>query len=210
MRLRWAAILSLGTIPILAQQDRPLLHFGFEKAGLAVPHYEIDLYADGEGVYRLPRGAAQPQSAIITVRAATVRVIFAATDAVVSNHCGTREKNLADEGTKLLEYFAAGVRSSCSFNYSDDEKLRAAAEAFQEIAETVQAGARLEQERRFDRLGLDAEVDSFTDLVKAGHAIEVQNIAPVLKAIANDDRVMDRVRRKAARLLQDALPDNSR
>jgi hypothetical protein len=49
-------------------------------------------------------------------------------------------------------------------------------------------------------------MDSLISENKDGRAIELQNIAPVLQSIVDDDRVMERVRRKAARLLQDAAP----
>jgi hypothetical protein len=78
--------------------------------------------------------------------------------------------------------------------------------AFEAIAETMQYGARLQHEHRFDRLSLDAEIDSLVAEAKEGRAIELQNIAPVLQSIVDDDRVIDRVRRKTARLLQDAAP----
>ena len=72
------------------------------------------------------------------------------------------------------------------------------------MAETLQMGERLAHERRFDRLGLDATLDSLIDEVKGGRAIEVQNIAPVLQGIVGDERLMERVRSKAAHLLESA------
>jgi hypothetical protein len=77
----------------------------------------------------------------------------------------------------------------------------------------MQYGDRLQREHRYDRLGLDAEIDSLTSEAQADRAIELQNIAPVLQSILEDDRVMERVRRKAGRLLQLAgvapAPDSS-
>lgn len=43
---------------------------------------------------------------------------------------------------------------------------------------------------------------SLEEEIKAGRAIEVGNIAPTLRSIAEDPRVIDRVRRKAARMLE--------
>ena len=75
---------------------------------------------------------------------------------------------------------------------------------FQAIAETMQRGERLQHDLRYDRLGLDAEMESLVAAKESGSAIEIGNIAPVLQALVEDDHVIDRVRRRAARLLQDA------
>jgi hypothetical protein len=94
--------------------------------------------------------------------------------------------------------------SACTFNYSDDKALMDAVAGFQAIAATMQTGARLQHAHRYDRLALDADMDSLGEAVKNGTAIELENIAPVLQSIVDDERVIDRARRKAARLLQDA------
>jgi hypothetical protein len=78
--------------------------------------------------------------------------------------------------------------------------------AFQSIAETMQAGERLRHEERYDRLALDAEMEALLVAVHDGSAIEVDNIAFVLRPLIADEHVIGRVRREAARLLQD--PDS--
>ncbi|HLI77245.1 MAG TPA: hypothetical protein VKV02_09895, partial [Acidobacteriaceae bacterium] len=90
------------------------------------------------------------------------------------------------------------------YNYSDDDRVNDATTAFEAVAETLQYGDRLAAKLRFDRLGLDTEVDGLQAAVTEGRALEVGNIAPILQTISDDERVMDRVRRKAARLLQGA------
>jgi hypothetical protein len=74
---------------------------------------------------------------------------------------------------------------------------------FLAIADTMQRGERLQHELRYDRLGLDAEMESLVDAQKSGSAIEIGNIASILQTLVSDDHVIDRVRRRAARLLQD-------
>ena len=188
------------------QGDLKLMHFGFEQAAQVVSRYEFNVYENGAGVYleRATGESAQKPDAGIRVSPATLATIFAAKDAVSADRCGTKMKNVADTGAKTLEYFAGGVKSSCVFHYSDDAKVRDAAEAFMAMAETLQMGERLAHERRFDRLGLDATLDSLIDEVKGGRAIEVQNIAPVLQGIVGDERLMERVRSKAAHLMESA------
>ena len=189
----------------LPQGDLKLMHFGFEQAQQSVPRYAFELYENGAGVYNAPEDgkSAQPKvSGAIRVSPATLQIIFAAKDAILANHCGTKAKNIADTGTKTLEYFSEGVKSACVFNYSDDVKVRDAASACIAMAETLHVGDQLAHERRFDRLAMDATLDSLIEEVKAGRAIEVQNIAPVLQGIVGDERLMERVRSKAAHLLE--------
>ncbi len=63
-------------------------------------------------------------------------------------------------------------------------------------------GRRLEFLHRYDRLGLDAEMISLANEVQAGRAMELGTIAPTLDAIADDTAVMQRVRLRAEKLLE--------
>ena len=58
----------------------------------------------------------------------------------------------------------------------------------------------------FDRLGLDSELEGLQNEVAGERALDLGNIAPVLQSIIADERVMDRVRRKAERLLKGVAP----
>ena len=186
------------------------IEFTFEQTEQAVPRYAIYLDDKGVGSYR--EGAAA-EGAKLQVSAATVKTIFAARRTIQTGHCETKFKGIASSGKKALRYFDNDVVTECVLNYSDDRKVNAAVDAFMEIAETMQEGEKLAHEHRFDRLGLDAEMDFLIDEVKNGRAIEVQNIAPVLQGIVADDAVMERVRRKAQGLLDqyvDAAPVRAR
>ena len=63
-------------------------------------------------------------------------------------------------------------------------------------------GRRLEFLHRYDRLGLDAEMISFAQEVEAGRALELGTISPTLAAIADDTAVIQRVRLRAAKMLE--------
>jgi hypothetical protein len=65
-------------------------------------------------------------------------------------------------------------------------------------------GRKLDFERRFDRLGLDAELLSLENAVKSKDALELGNIASTLKTIASDTDVMQRARMRAGKLLDQA------
>jgi hypothetical protein len=72
------------------------------------------------------------------------------------------------------------------------------------IAYTLDEGRRLEFLHRYDRLGLDAEMITLSQEVDAGRALELGTIAPTLAAIADDTAVLQRVRLRATRMLEQA------
>lgn len=176
------------------------------------PSYILSINANGTGRYieypmDIPNGpAARP--VFLTVSAATLQRLMGPHDVVVHDEatggCGTRRKGIASTGKKKLTFFDGDQSFSCVFDYSDDAKVEDSADAFRAMAETLQFSDRLDHAHRFDRLGLDAEMDALVSENASGRAIEVQNIARTLQSIIDDDRVMERVRRKAARLLQEA------
>jgi hypothetical protein len=183
------------------------IFFTREWPSATVPKYTVvvqqDLiahYWEGDGDY----DAAQRAKPAMTVSKSTLETIYAAEPAIDAQQCETKLKHIANTGKKTLSSFVGDEYSECVFNYSDDQKVNATAAAFEAIAETMQAGERLKHALRYDRLGLDAEIDELVDEVKRGSAIEVQNIAPVLQSLVDDDRVMERVKRKAAHLMEGA------
>jgi hypothetical protein len=164
--------------------------------------WTVRLDANGSGSYT---EASETSSGAmpLNVSAVTLERMRKGEHAAKSGRCETRQKNIAKTGEKTIRYEFPDHALACTFNYSDDANLMDAAAAFEAVAETMQAGERLEHDQRYDRLGLDAEIDTLVAAVRGGAAIELGNIAPVLHALVGDEHVIDRVRRKAARLLQD-------
>ena len=165
--------------------------------------WKVRLEADGAGTYS-ESGTATSATMPLTVSVVTLERVRQGEHAARSGKCETKAKNIAQTGEKTIRFEEAGKVAECTFNYSDDQGLTGALAAFQAVAETMQFGERLQHDQRYDRLGLDAEIDSLLEAKQGGRAIEIENIAPVLQALVEDDHVIDRVRRKAARLLQDA------
>jgi hypothetical protein len=176
------------------------------RADSNLPTYIISLDDHGSGRYTEAAPVAGPAGQTITVGAATLHTLQNARSAVSPERCQSRRKGIASIGRITLTVYANSQTVQCVFAYTDDDALNAALAAFEAIAETMRTGERLDHLHRFDRLGLDAAIDSLITEAQEGRAIEIQNIAPVLQSIVDDDRVMERVRRKAARLLQDAAP----
>ena len=196
-----------------APESRSIL-FEFDRGAQPPSRWKLDLAKDGSGAFTNLANAASSEQPV-RVSAAVEAKIAAAYPIVQSGKCETKLKNIAKTGKKTLSYRAEGstAAASCSFNYSDSDALNTLADTMLAVSETMQAGERIAQKHRYDRLGLDAELDVLTDEVRNGRALEIANIAAVLQSVANDERVMERVQRKAARLLQDAgaaSADNAR
>ena len=220
---RLAMWLMIAAVPGLARAQEAKvgsgasLTFTMDRTGAAAVHYSVQLEeTTGKGVYRGAASATAPaqdgsagpmspgEEVPITVPPAVLAKAFAAVPLVRSNRCDSHRKKIAQTGTKTLRLLREGTIAECSYNYSEDDRVNAATTVFEAVAETMQYGERLKAKLRFDRLGLDGEMDALQAALNDGRALGVGNIAPVLQAIQNDDRVMERVRRKAAHLLETA------
>jgi hypothetical protein len=205
-----------GVGPIQLDGSPASVMFRFERPGLPVPRYSLQIWENGMGQYQgeempMTVGPADPPPSpqpfalmSFSVSPATAALVYAL--ARTLNHfdipCASTAKNIADTGKKTLIYVhLPDVRRSCTYNYTENKDLRALTEIFQGIAETMDEGRKLEYLHRYDRLGLDAEMESFTREVSDGHAIELQTIADTLHSIADDPDVMQRVRTRANALL---------
>jgi hypothetical protein len=193
----------------------PSVSFRFELAGLAVPRFTLTIFSDATGVYegeeapvtdgRAGDPAVPPQlfhRELTVTPPLAARVLKTAREL---NHfkmeCESKAKNMAETGQKTLTYSAPDGSGSCTYNYSDDERVQALTAIFRGLAETMDEGRRLDYLHRFDRLGLDAELELLSHEVSEGSARELGTIAPSLRSIASDPEVMQRVRTRAGTLL---------
>lgn len=182
-----------------------VVQFRFTPLDAKQRPWEIQLANGRQGTFRF-QGDPASQARAIQVTPDTWKAISSGREAVQAHRCQSGSRNLAHMGAKSVTYTLASGPVSCEFNYSDDSKLNKAAETFEAMAETMKIGDELARLHRFDRLGLDAEMQVLEQELSQGAAIEVSNIAPVLQSIAEDGRVMQRVRREAVRLLQGDPP----
>lgn len=229
MSLRISAVLIFGLCPAVFAQasqpaaaqtvvTQPVISFQFERAGLPVPKFTIKVQENGSGSYQadvvpgvgsyegasMPAEATQHVSREIVLSPATTAMLFKTARAL--NHfnidCDSQAKNIANTGAKTLSYSGADGKGSCTYNYSENKDVTALTNTLLGIAYTLDEGRRLAFLHRFDRLGLDAEMNTLRDEAKDGRALEIETIAPVLTSIMNDEQVMQRVRQTAAKLLE--------
>ena len=212
-----AAMLVLICGPTLRAQ-RPEtaaeISFAFARAGLPVPRFILAVDQNGRGTYKGDQAEPGVRSVLeqpatvafeqkFELSSQTTRRIFALADELdhFNIACASKAKNVADTGTKTLTYIAPGTTHSCTYNYTENKNVSALTNLFLAIAETMDEGRTIDHLHRYDRLGLDAELESFSREVADGHAIELQTIAPALRSIAQDADLMQRVRTQARALL---------
>ena len=104
---------------------------------------------------------------------------------------------VAFQGWKMLTYTGPQGHGSCTFNYSKDKEIQTLGDSLEAVAETILEGARLELLLQHDRLGLDAEMEFLTEAVGDGRAQQVCAIREILERLAQDDSVLERVRKRA-------------
>ena len=168
------------------------------------PFYRVTVRGDGNGSVTTVKEPTGDPTAVTTIHVsiATRDKLFAVEPVLAGTRgCETGSKKLAQTGKKTLTLRRDGKVLTCAFNYSDDRRLVEAVNAFGGIETTMEQAPKLTHLRRYDRLGLDAEIGGFLDAVKAGRAIELGNIATELRALAGDGDLMERVRNRATDLL---------
>ena len=190
--------------------------FDFANPALTPAVWHLDFDANGLGHYHSQpsdtsapdaRGAApQPFDQQIEVSLGVREQLLG----IARSHhffaipCESKKNKVAFTGKKTASYSGPEGQGQCTYNWSPDEQLMKLANACLAISFTLEEGRKLRLEYLHDRLSLDAELETLATSVKEGSAIELENIAPELRAIASDPAVMKRAQARAAALLATA------
>ena len=214
MRLLAAAVLLGAAVTAFAQTDR-VVSIEFTNSGLVPGWWLLEIHPDGSGHFHSKRGNAprgpgewiEPPDVDRDVR---VSERFAAHVFEVAQEerwfqkdCDSHAK-VAFQGTKRLSYKGPEGAGECSFNFSRDKVIQGLGDSLVATATTIVQGARLEQLLQHDPLGLDAAIGSLTEMADDGRAQEIETIKPTLERLAEDEAVMERVRKRARGLLAKA------
>lgn len=216
-----ALLLLALSAPLAAQQPtappyspKAEVHFDFERPGLSVPKFGLNINEDGTGIYTAEDVSSPTPQKIhrefLLTEATTKKLLSLARAANLSAEaCGTKARNIANTGKKTITLISSGATTSCTYNYSDNKEVETLTDTFLAIAETLDMGRRLDFLHRFDRLGLNDAMASLDQEVSEGHALEVGTIAASLRSIVEDTEVMQRVRARAAAILARIPPDTA-
>lgn len=113
-----------------------------------------------------------------------------------------KKHTLAFTGTKTLSYADISHNYQTTYNWSDNTAIDQLTRLFSGISSTIEHGRKLIFLRRFDKLGLEAELKGMESEAQSGFLAEIQIIAPTLESIANDASILHIARVRAQRLLE--------
>lgn len=202
----------------LAQSPAPkdgVFTIDYANPSLTPTHWILTLHRDGSGHFHAERGEASPTNqttmevgdedrSIQLTKGFTSQVFK-----VAEQHNWFGEKcqshaKVAFQGWKKLSYSGPEGQGSCTFNYSQDKEIQGLGDLLIGVAETIHEGARLELLLQHDRLGLDREMEFISDSAKDGRLQQICVIRDILQRLADDDELLDRVRKRARKLLADS------
>ena len=212
MRARWLLLAFLAAaIPAYAGPG-PVVQLDYSNPGLTPSHWVMTLSPDGSGHFRSERGNA-PMDASQGFQAANVDRDIKVSAGFAAHVFQTvhQQKNLASDcdshlkvafqGWKKFSYRGPDGAGSCAFNYAKDKDVQALGESLVAVAEAILEGARLEVLLQHDPLGLNKEMEFLTEAAGDGRVQEIETIQGILTRLAEDEGVMDIVRRRARALL---------
>jgi len=210
--LALSAALSAQTPAPASPQAPARIVYTFDHPQLQPSHYTITIDETGEGRFAsqpgpvsdssddvLPTPVDRPIQLDESLRAGLFH--YARAHSFFQTRCTRDQSSLAFTGNKTFSYAGSDGSGSCTFVWAADPVLQRISDQLGSVAFTIEEGRRLDVEFRHDRLGLDAELESLQDAVKDRRAADLPNIAGQLHAIAEDQRVMDRARKRALALL---------
>jgi hypothetical protein len=204
-----APVAANGQTPSAAD---PMIQVDFSDPGLSPSQWTLTLRPDGSGHFRSQSGKAVDDTTHgivapavdrdIQVSAAYAGRVFATAGRHrwFNDDCESHLK-VAFQGWKTLTYTGPQGKGSCTFNFSKDKEIQDLGDSLEAVVETILEGSRMELLLQHDRLGLDAEMEFLVEAVDDGRAQQVCVIKEILERLAQDDTVLERVRKRARMLL---------
>ena len=187
----------------------------FTNDRVAPSHWVLTLHRDGSGHFHADRQeSSAPKKETMDIEGVD-RDVQLSKDFTYQIFSTAQQRNwfnkkcesgakVAFQGWKKLSYEGPEGHGSCTFNYSQDKQIQSLGESLIGVAETLREGARLELLLQHDRLGLDQEMEYITDSAKEGRLREISAIKNILQRLADDDELLERVRKRAKTLLAES------
>jgi hypothetical protein len=214
MKARWAlaaTALALSAAGHTAWCADPVIVVEFSDPQLNPTHWTLTIHPNGSGHFtsqmgKLPADTKEMEAPSVN-RDVQLSPDFAGhvfaeaqRNKWFNEECESHLK-VAFQGWKTLTYHGPNGSGSCTFNYSRDKDIEALGDSMEAVAETILEGARLEMLLEHDRLGLDKEMEFLVDAAGSGRAQQICAIHGILARLAQDDEVLERVRKRARMLL---------
>jgi hypothetical protein len=194
-----------GNYTIVVNADGQM-QYDSHDGGLTPPQaHNAPVESNAEQSYQAQDAASQePYHLEFRGSGATTQKVFALADRTkyFNGNFDFQKHAIAQNGRKTLIYEGPDHHGSTTYNWSEDTAIQELTSIFQGISETIEAGRRLDFDRRFDKLGLDADLEGLEKEAKDGHLYEIQVIAPILQRLANDRAVLHVAQTRAQHILK--------
>lgn len=212
MRTFLLALALAALAPSAWAASSPVVQVDFSNPGLTPSHWILTIFPDGNGHFRSEGNGQRAEAQVgieplgvdrdirLTARFAERVFQTAQRHNLFNSECDSHLK-VAFEGRKRLSYSGPEGQGVCEFNYSKDKEIQELGEALVSVATTITEGARLENLLHHDPLGLDKETEYLVEASSAGRAQQLCTIRGILEHLAEDDNVLERVRKRARWLL---------
>ena len=206
--------LALMSICACAQSQASLPTVGYTQdfEGSNPSHYELTVSNDGHGTYTSNgqlSEKAEPADLVpveFTISDKVRQQIFdlARRATYFDGKVDSGRTNIANTGTKVLTYKDDKRSTKATYNYSPVPAITDLTAIFQNLCTTLEFGRRLTFFHKYQKLALDDELKRMDEMRRDTMLGDVQAIAPILRDIANDQKVMNVSRSRALRLLATA------
>jgi hypothetical protein len=198
------------TLPARAQETA-VVTFTLDFPGSEPSHYAISVSSDGHSTYDSdgklsPDSEGDPFHLDFSMSAPTRQRVFELAERAhyFEGEIDSRKKNLASTGRKTLTYKGSGRSTTATYNYSPVAAVQQITQLFQSLSLTLEFGRRLQYFHRYQKLALDEELKRMEEAAN-GHGLEeVSAVVPMLQAIASDITVINPVRARALRMIEQA------
>jgi hypothetical protein len=196
-------------VPVSAPSN-PKIGFVFDHDKLDVPHYEFELQQNCQATYE-SRSKPDPQNLEVETLKKEIKLspstcarIFqlAKSANYFNGNFDFTKSKIAYTGKKTLSYTGPEKSGSTSFNWSENPAITELTATFQGISMTLEAEPTLRRLRRFDKLGLNAELAQLEQEANSGWLKEISLISDLLEEIVQDKAIMGLARHRAEHLLE--------
>jgi hypothetical protein len=116
--------------------------------------------------------------------------------------------HVSDAGTRTLTFSDGKLQNQISYHSPADILIHQLTDIFQNIAMPLDFGHRLSYMRQQGNVGIDNELMRLQEMAQAGRLIELQEVCPVLQAIAPDPSVSTLTRQRAHKIVERAASDS--
>ena len=190
-------------------QQAATVTFSLDFPGSNPSHYHITVANDGRATYssngQLNENAEPADLAELpfTISNSVRDQIFqiAKRTHYFSGKIDSGLKNIANTGNKTLAYKDTEHNTQTAFNYSTNPAIQEITAIFQGLSLTLEFGRRLTFFRKYQKTALDEDLKKMEQMQRDKNLGDLNAIADVLTAIANDTSIMNISRARALRLL---------